>query len=172
MLFTLLVSLGFRRQPRAAATSRYAFCYYPTDTILFGRCRRVTVSDAFGIDRVRRATLMWGRVSIGRPGSLDQAGGEALKNIAMRITVRYDSGEQEVAVDRPALRARRSVATLLTTLIRLYLATFSQFCCFAAYHKRLKLLYVMENCNLPMVIWEQEVAGSNPVTPISIDKDL
>jgi hypothetical protein len=37
-LFTLLVSLGFKRHPGAAATNRHVFCHEPTDTILaFGR---------------------------------------------------------------------------------------------------------------------------------------
>ena len=37
-LFMLLVSLGFKRQPGAAATNRHVFCHVPTDTVLaFGR---------------------------------------------------------------------------------------------------------------------------------------
>ncbi len=37
-LFLVLESLGFKRQPTAAATNRHVFCHAPTDTILaFGR---------------------------------------------------------------------------------------------------------------------------------------
>lgn len=37
-LFILLVSLGFKQQPRTTAKNRHVFCHEPTDTILaFGR---------------------------------------------------------------------------------------------------------------------------------------